>query len=388
MPMHAGERREPIAAEPGGVLPRGSAAPLSLRVALGRNALRTIPVAVTVLSATLGVAAVVMLAGSILRTYVAPNDFLRGAVLVEAQDIAAAELRADAIQGATTYRTNVAFVRGRFLDVDMWFPIQLVEPREIAPLLLDYDARVVSGRLPAAALEIAIPERLARGRGIALGDVLGGPGDFTALPLRVVGLLEGSRWIGVGSAPASLELPGVRDSLLVLTASESVEAEVAQALGADARVRRWTADMAGTGRPTTSQSDLRLLLSLIVLVNAAVASTIGGLLALLYFRQREAEFVLLSILGHGRRRLLRMLMSELGVVAAAAWAAGLAGAWVLIYLIDALMLGERGIYVGYADLDVLLYTAPLLAAAVAVAGLMIGLALLRFDPVQKLRART
>src|SRR5438270_12728917 len=108
------------------VLPRGARRPFALWVSLIRNPLRTAPMMIATLIASLGTASVVVLAASLLRPALAPNDFLREAVLVRAD---APTLEAVGSYVRTGHGDAVAtrvgprlFIRGKMLQFDTYFP--------------------------------------------------------------------------------------------------------------------------------------------------------------------------------------------------------------------------------------------------------------------------
>jgi hypothetical protein len=373
---------------------RGAKHPFSLWITLSRNPLRTLPMMLATLVASLGVAAVVALSDSVVRTAVAPNDFLREAVIVRADparlDTIDALLRSESSPPTIKRLGPPTFIRGRLFQFDVWFPVLLVADDEAAAVLDMYGDRIGAGRLPAAgAMEIALPAGLAKARRAELGDTIGGPNDFTPLRLKLVGLIEGPRWIGIGSASAVRAVTGpTPEGLLVyerdagrLTALEARLRD--RFVGVD--VRHWTPREDGTSDP--SYDDLRLILSFVIGVNATVLSIIGGLLALLYFRQRQGEFILLSILGRTKLDLAKRLLAEIAVVVGAGWLGGLVATQVLLIVVGKLVLAERAVILDFVTPGTLLQTFPLAFVTIAVSSVVTLASLYRFDPITRLQAR-
>ena len=363
--------------------------PLSIITSLTRNPLQTGPMLVATLLAALGIATVVMLATSIARTALAPNDFLLGALLVRPRGASLGEVeRAVRARPETedAFTVRTVTVRGRFLDIELPFPIQVTSGRS-GDLLARYGDHISEGRLPTAGqLEIAIPVSLARSRKLGLGDTIFGLD--VPVPFRVVGFVDGPRWVGVAELPPSL--PIAADAAIVFprasAGTERLEEGIVASLGARVTIRHWTADPGGSESHDEYVADIALLLGFIVLVNAAVLATINGLLALLYFRQRRREFVLLSVLGWSKRALGTRALAEIGIVVGVGWALGVGSTWLLMRLVDAVLFAERGISVAYYDLSPAFLTVPLVITSVAISGAVIAAALSRFDPIAHLQA--
>ena len=364
--------------------------PLSIAVSLTRNPLQTGPMLLATLLAALGIATVVMLATSIARTALAPNDFLLGTLHVQPRGAPFAEVdrgvRARPESG-DAFRVRTITVRGRFLDIELPFPIHVVAQGRSGDLLARYGDHIAEGRLPApGSLEIALPVSLARARHLGVGDTIFGL-DLP-VPFRVVGLVDGPRWVGVAELAPSL--PVAQDALIVFPRAdatlESLEAGIRETFGSRVTIRHWTADPGGSERNDEYVADIALLLGFIVLVNAAVLATINGLLAMLYFRQRRREFVLLSVLGWDKPALGRRALAEIGIVVVLGWALGVAATWLLMRGVDALLFAERGISVAYYDPTPAFLTVPLAIVSILVSAAVITAALSRFDPIAHLQA--
>jgi hypothetical protein len=141
------------------------------------------------------------------------------------------------------------------------------------------------------------------------------------------------------------------------------------------------------GGADETSGDLQLMLSFIMSVNATVLSLIGGLLALLYFRQRQAEFVLLSILGRTKLDLAKRLVMEISVVVGIGWLGGLVATQVLLVILGKLVLAERAVILDFVTPGTLLQTFPLAFVTIAVSSVVTLASLYRFDPITRLQAR-
>jgi hypothetical protein len=374
---------------------RGTSHPFSVWVTLVRNPLRTLPMMLATLVASLGVAAVVALADSVVRTAVAPMDYLRDAVVVRTDpatlDVIAAYVRQLESPPSTTRLGPATFVRGKLFQFDMYFPILVVADGDSTRLLQQYGDHIAAGRLPAGdALEVAIPAGLAKTRSVTIGDTVGGPNDFTPLRLKIVGLVDGPRWIGVASAGGVRAATGpAAEGLLLYEADagelSALEQNLHERYGAGVDIRHWTPRNDATADP--SYDDLQLMLSFIVGVNATVLSIIGGLLALLYFRQRQAEFVLLSLLGWTKRELGRHLIAEIVIVVGVGWLGGLIATQLLLAVLGQVVLSDRAVVLDFVTPGTLLQTFPLALITIAVSGGVTLFSLSRFDAVSRLQAR-
>ncbi len=368
---------------------RATEHPLSLGTSLVRNPFQTLPMLLATLLAALGIATVVMLATSIARTALAPNDFLMGALLVDPRGapITTAQAAVRRLpRAADAFSVRIIPVRGRFLDIELPFPITFVGNGRARELLERYGDHIAEGRLPApGTLDVALPISLARARHLGVGDAIGGL-DFPS-PLRIVGLVDGPRWIGIGNlADGSRITP---DALIAFPAAGidagTLEQDIRGGLGY--RTRHWTADPGGSESENKYVADLALLLGFIVLVNAAVLATINGLLALFYFRQRQREFVLLSVLGWDRPALTRRAIGEIAAVIGLGWVLGIAATWGLMRLVDGLLFQDRGITVAFYDPTPAYVTVPLVLTSILISSAVVAVALRRFDPIGHLQGQ-
>jgi len=359
--------------------------------------MRTMPMMLVTLIASLGIASIVVLADSLIRTALAPNDFLKDGLVIRgdpaALDNAEVFLRDDPAAATRARLGPQTFIRGRILQLDSYFPVLLVPDGGGASTLARYGDRIDSGRLPATGtLEIAVPVGFAGGRSLRLGDIVGGPGDYTPLPLRIVGLTSGPKWIAIGSATGVRAAGGGGPEAILITQTDTATRD---ALDRRLRVRlpapavtvqHWTppGDAADAG---SYEDDLTLMLGFIMGVNAAVLSSIGGLLAFLYFRQRQAEFILLSIFGRTKWSLAQRTVGEIAVVVGTGWLAGIAAAILFMTILQELVFSKRAIIIDLSDPAPIFYTFPLALFTVAVSAVVTGIALARFDPIARLQAR-
>jgi hypothetical protein len=165
-----------------------------------------------------------------------------------------------------------------------------------------------------------------------------------------------------------------------------MEIAVRDRLGTTAVVLHWTPREDGVDNASYAD-DLGLLLTFIIAMNASVLAIIGGLLALLYFRERQAEFVILSILGRGKFDLARRAIAEIAVVVGIGWLAGVGTGWGVMAVLQDLVFSQRAIVMDLRDIQPLLYTFPLALTTVLVSAAVTAIALARFDPIARLQAR-
>ena len=393
--LAADVRRLPLAVEQRN-LPRGASHPFSLWISLVRNPLRTLPMMLVTLVASLGIASIVVLADSLIRTALAPNDFLKDGLVVRgdaaALDTVELSLRGDAAAATRSRLGPVTFVRGRIFQMDSYFPVLLVADGAGAATLARFGDRIEAGRLPAnGTLEIAVPAGFASGRSLAIGDVIGGSGDYTPFPLKIVGLTSGPKWIAIGSTTGVRTAGAAGPEAILITqpdvaARNALEQRLSARVRGGAIVQHWTPREDGA-TTASYDDDLTLMLGFIMGINAAVLSMIGGLLAFLYFRQRQGEFILLSILGRSKWDLARRTVGEIAVVVGAGWLVGIGCAMLFMRILQELVFSQRAIIIDLADPAPLLYTFPLALCTVVVSAIVTGIALLRFDPIARLQAR-
>lgn len=376
------------------------------------------------LFASFGVATIVLLANSVVRTAVAPADFLKEALLVQVsgpsrESVLKEIARVPGVDAVVP--SSQLFLKGRLLDLDVWFPIQLLADEKIPEVLARYQARVVEGALPGArSNELLVPVGFAKSRGMKIGDLVGGPGDFTSHRLKISGLLEGPYWVGVASAgvlgekgsfdSALVFTPGPRQkevevairslypppvvtadidrSLLAsqATAGGAVVAQVATPLVV---VHHWAPTSGGQEKEVdlNYRGDLQLILLFIVGINSTVLSFISGLLALLYFRQRRSEFVLLSVLGRSKPALLRRVITESTFLVGLGWILGVCGAVIFTTFLSQVLLAGRGVIIQTLDVEAALFTLPLAVLSLLSSFIVIATAFVRFDPIRELEER-
>ncbi len=141
--MTVASERVPAVARPAqDARPSGALNPISLWVSLLRNPLRTVPMMAVTLAASLGIAAVVVLADSLIRTSLAPNDFLLSGLVVRADgptlDRVDGYVRQQAHSAVSTRIGPPTFIKGRIFQLDSYFLVLTVDDGSAGPLIARY----------------------------------------------------------------------------------------------------------------------------------------------------------------------------------------------------------------------------------------------------------
>ena len=105
------------------------------------------------------------------------------------------------------------------------------------------------------------------------------------------------------------------------------------------------------------------------------------------FQVRIDEFGLFLAVGHRRARLVRKLVTETGIVAIAAWGAGLALGLAGVWLYDRLALEPKGIVMDVVDPLPLLFSLSVPIFSTVTGAIALGRRLHRMDPVAVIQRR-
>jgi hypothetical protein len=276
----------------------------------------------------------------------------------------------------------------------------LALPRDAWDLLFDrLDLRLASGHLPAPGTEEAVlHEAVVRARGMALGDRFGqlvDPQDSLPGRFTLVGTLAGEARVGLADyeyASRPFFVLARRDPFQIVDARPGRKAEsdrwlheaqtpdgeaafdVVDRAFARQRVERWLVR-------------LPLVIGFITISVAVVVAFVISLLNVIVFQVRVDEFGLYLALGHTRGALVRKLAYETGLVAFAAWLAGLALGIAGVWIYDRTWLRPNAIVMHVLDVRpfVASLSVPLLSATTGAWAL--ARRLHRMDPVEVIQRR-
>jgi ABC-type lipoprotein release transport system permease subunit len=287
------------------------------------------------------------------------------------------------------------------------------------PLVMETcDLRLREGRLiePRAA-EIVLSEELVRALGLQIGDVIGHEIDEDLYPtitteLKLVGVLESvpstefipSEVEGVRAGPSEAE-PKIQVGFVsyeYLEGHEAYQPRLFNLLIIPRQGRRVTVnDFAATlidGSGGTASVRLETfegetgiwqlvgkviggMYTLADVVVAAAAALVVGMVNQIAIARRLPELGLLHAVGHGKRRLVRRLVLEIGAIVGVAWGAGLLLSVTVSLLLNATTFAAAVPAVDLARPAPFLFTLPIPFAVVGWVGLSVNRVLNRLDTV-------
>jgi hypothetical protein len=259
--------------------------------------------------------------------------------------------------------------------------------------------RLVRGHMPVPGKDgVVLHESVARARGMHLGDRFGqlvDPSDPTPGRFTLVGLLAGPSRVGVA------DLEYASQPYFVLARREPFQV-VYPRPGGKARSDRYlhearqkdgerafrVVDAAYVeARIEKTLQNLPLILGFITFSVAVVVALVVALLNVIAFQVRVDEFGLLLAIGHPRRRLVRKLVTEVGLVAGAAWVAGLGVGLLGVALYDRVWLAPRSIVMVVVDPRPLLFSLSVPVLSSLTGAVALARRLRRMDPVAVIQRR-
>ena len=259
--------------------------------------------------------------------------------------------------------------------------------------------RLGEGSFPAPGGDgAAIHRDIAKARGLSIGSKFGrlvDPEDLTPGVFTVTGIVDGPSRTGIidlayASRPTFVlaQIPPFRivyakpghkaESDKYLNEVKAADGNLAFRVWDEAFFRR---------RIEKLLANLPLILNAVVGAITVIITLVVILLNLIAFQARSDEFGLLLAVGVSRRRLIRKLLLESFLTAAAAWICGLALGYGFITLYDRLVLAPKAILIRVFDTYPLALASALPFVAAAVSGLVLARRLHRMDPVAIIQRR-
>ena len=374
---------------------------LSPLLFLRRNFVRVLPIALVIVVAVTLVSSVVTIIRSIdltVFTLYGYNRFCTGLIPRNALTLDAAEVvriqhlpELGRLAPTHSYSVRVKTIFGKMI-----FPVFGLMPEDRVELLSRCSVRLARGRLPVEGqAEAVISEEVAQNLGVKIGETLLDPAsedNYAPVPVKLVGLLQGTRWLGLtsksfvdGNSPFTwsgyLAFAPSRDIAAQERLDNAVERTVDKA---DARVWRYASLVKET---QSALANLYLILNLVISIIVFSVAFVCGLLFNIYFTQRLPEIATLAAIGYPRSQLIRRALGETATLCFFGW---LVGGALTIGLLEALKYGlfvPRGLLLNPLDTASFLFTVPLPFAITLVAVVTIGLRLARLDPVSIIERR-
>ena len=368
---------------------------------LRRNFLRVLPIALVIVVAVTLVSSVVTIIRSIdltVFTLYGYNRFCTGLIPRNALALDAAEVKRiqQLPQLGRLAPTHSYSVRVKTIFGKMVFPVFGLAPQDRDEFIARCSVRLSQGHLPAEGqAEAAISDEVAKNLGVKLGDTLLDPtseDNYAPVPVKLVGLLQGPRWLGLtskefvdGNSPFTwsgyLAFAPTRDIAAQERLDDAIERTVDKA---DARVWRYASLVKET---QSALANLYLILNLVISIIVFSIAFVCGLLFNIYFTQRLPEIATLAAIGYPRSLLVRRALGETAILCFFGW---LLGGALTIGLLEALKYGifvPRGLLLNPLDPASFVFTVPLPFAITLVAVVTIGLRLTRLDPVSIIERR-
>ncbi len=367
-------------------------APLSAFCYLTRNLRTVAPVLTVIALAVLGVSLTAALTGSMIAsarlTWVKPYEkyalvaATEGPLDPEFLDALRTDSRVSRVVPAETATIKVYGIFGSEPR-----PVLVLGRDDLTWFIRRLGLEVVSGRLPEPGRrEIALHEDIARSRQLRIGMSVGqelNADDF--LPGRhvVVGLLSGPYVLGLA---ASARVDRIR-SVLVFPRPGQERALERQLAALPRENKTVTTYASQEKRFAREVSNLDAMIWILNLISMGALSLSVGLLNLVFFVQRMAEFGILAALGYSRLHLIRRTSAELSLLVAIGWLWGLSLAYVLLAALERYLYLPRGIHLAGLDARVLAFTLPVPAMTFSFSLTAICWRLTSLDPVSVVERR-
>ena len=277
-------------------------------------------------------------------------------------------------------------------------PLYGVSEQDMTLLLEGFGVYLLEGQLPHPhSNELVISESIAKNRGLALGDTVGGTlgdesdpriasGDFLPTEMVISGILgPDAPWVGL----ASYEFLGSHE----LTRDRSERLLIIPVAGREQAVSDWLMDniattLTGVDTYAAKAADYQeftlgvsvafaLVESLIALVAAAALASLNYI----FFSQRWEEFGILHAIGCTRPWLIFRTFRETGSTVLMAWLIGAAICLLGLVLTQIFIYTPLGLKADFGNLMPWLFTLPIPIAVVVVSTGTIARTLSKLDPV-------
>jgi ABC-type lipoprotein release transport system permease subunit len=247
---------------------------------------------------------------------------------------------------------------------------------------------LVEGRYPTGDLPLAVVSHpVATNLGVGVGDELLGPeqaDSYSPQSVRVVGIVESDEWMMFVPIEYHRQNHFPEVDVLMVFAENLVDQQV---------LDRWALEefkgdrarlYAYSELETQTESAFKTLYTILNVVIASlvvVLTIMMGMLINIYQSQRIQEFGLLQALGYRKSAILWRVLSEILVVLAGSWLAGVVLAYVLLMLVKAQLFDPRAYALDPTEASTYLYSTPVPVMIFLVAALDFTVRLKRFDPV-------
>ncbi len=291
---------------------------------------------------------------------------------------------------AAVLPVDTTFVYGPILGIPQDFPVFAVDPDDMNALLAATGTNLIAGRLPAVnADEIALAESIAKTRGLWTGSQIGSElnnNDGINGKWTVVGIVGGDTVLNL--APLGrVDRGRTASGVLLVPRSSQMDALVADlnALESERVTFQTPAYWNRFIEGVLSQYDA--LVSSINIVIIGVLSVGVGLLNVIYFRQRMAEFGLLAGIGFSRLFLVRRVTLEALAVTVVAWLLGMGVSLIIYQVLGVLVFEPAGTTLRIFNQRLLLGTLPLPIFVWLFSTLTVVWQISRLDPVSVIDRR-
>lgn len=277
-------------------------------------------------------------------------------------------------------------------------PLYGVPEGDMALLIEKFDVHLLEGHLPRPrSNDLVISEAIAKNRGLALGDKVGGAdgaeskplisgGDYLPVGMVVSGILGPNiPWVGL----ASYEFLDSHE----LTQDRTKMALVVPVAGSEQTVSRWLVDNVASTQTGVDIYDAQaadyqefaigisiafaVVESLIALVAAVALATLNYI----FFSQRWEEFGILHAIGRSRLWLIGRAFRETSSTVLMAWLIGAAICILGLVLTQNFIYTPLGLKADFSNILPWLFTLPIPIAVVLVSTATIGRMLNKLDPV-------
>jgi hypothetical protein len=288
-----------------------------------------------------------------------------------------------------------AVVKAKSLVGPLPFVLRSATREEMEFLMARVGARLKEGALPrAGSSEVALPETIMKVNGWSIGQEFGmavDEEDWMPGRFKVVGVLEGPTPLGL----ASYEF--LNNPLLYAFSPKLWERVIAVAR--PGRIAELNGFLRGLPEikvydKTRAVDDVSQGLDRILLVLnfisgtlIVVVSVVVGLIHNIFFGQRTDEFAILLAIGHTKSRLFRKVVAETGAIMAVSWGAGVALAFLLLWMFTTLVLAPRGVPIPIGQGVPVLVSLALPGVALLFAGVTVMGRLRKLDPVSIIERR-
>jgi len=361
-----------------------------------RNPGKTLPVAFVIVVSVSLVAAVVTLIDSIDLTILTMYGYNRHFTVITPRNALAVSEKIEKYVKGRPLTTEVYTARPAFTFVKtifgkMPFVVFGMSPQARESAVRRCGLRLAYGRFPEEGKpEVTLSKEIARNKHLRLGDVVLKPeleDSYSAVPMRLVGTLEGPVWLALSSEQFIHDhFPLAPRGLLVMGSDQGKLDGILEKNVDKQRARVWT--YGGLVRETKDAlSSLYLIMNVVIGIIVFAIAFLTGMLANIYFTQRLPEFATLSAIGYQKGKLVARALSETALLCLIGWLLGSLLTVGVLSAIKTLLIDPRGLLLDPFDLGAYKYTLPLPVAICTFVWLAIGRRLYALDPVSIIERR-